>query len=354
MRKVCSRYSLFFLFIIIAISLMTSITYAETDPSQNYQAVPSSWARVEVDKAIAAGLIPERIQGDYGRNITREEFSEIAVKLYEALSGKKTVMEGESPFIDTQNPMVLIANDLGIVKGIGDGRFVPEAAITRQEISVMLYRSLKAAKPGYEFSASISHIFSDNAKISTWARDAVNYLYGIGVVNGVGENQFSPRSNTSREEAVVLANRMNEKVKATSGNTIASRNGTSRRESVLKTKLGDLIDQEMGKPYQWGAEGPDSYDCSGLVYSIYGRLGISLPRVARDQAKVGTPVAKEDMEYGDLVFFARDGKNVNHVGIYVGDGMFVHAPQTGDVVKTTTLLSGYYERCYYTAKRVIN
>lgn len=353
MRKVCSRYSLFFLFIAIAISLMTSITHAEADLSQNYQAVPSSWARAEVDKAVAAGLIPEEIQGDYGSNITREEFSEIAVRLYEALSGKKTVTGGESPFVDTQNPKVLIANDLGIVKGIGDGKFAPYDAITRQEISVMLYRALKAAKPGYDFSASISHIFTDNAEISTWAREAVSYLYGIGVVNGVGENQFSPRSKTSREEAVVLANRMNEKAKAAGGNTIASRSGTSRRESVLKTKLEELIDQEMGKPYQWGAEGPDSYDCSGLVYSIYGRLGISLPRVARDQSKTGILVAKEDLEYGDLVFFARDGKNINHVGIYVGDGMFVHAPQTGDVVKATTLLSGYYERCYFTAKRVI-
>jgi len=353
MRKVCSRYGLFFLFVVMSIALTVSIVHADSDLSQNDQAVPSGWAKAEVDKAIAAGLIPERLQGGYGRNITREEFSEISVELYKALSGKETVMQGESPFIDTQNPMVLIANDLGIVKGIGEDKFAPDDAITRQEISVMLYRTLKAAKPSYDFSGSGSHTFEDNADISVWARAAISYLYGIGVVNGVGENQFSPRSNTSREEAVVLANRMNEKVKASGGNIIASRNGTSRRESVLRSKLEDLIAQEMGKPYQWGAEGPDSYDCSGLVYSIYGRLGIDLPRVARDQAKVGTFVAKEDLEYGDLVFFARDGKNVHHVGIYVGDGKFVHAPQTGDVVKTTTLLSGYYAGCYYSAKRVI-
>lgn len=344
---------MFFLFIVLAIALTANIAHADSDMSQNDQAIPSSWAKAEVEKAIEAGLIPERIQGDYGREISREEFSEIAVKLYEALSGEKTVMQGESPFIDTQNPKVLIANDLGIVKGIGDGRFAPDAAITRQEISVMMYRALKAAKPTYDLSGSADHIFSDNAEISTWAKESVSYLYGIGVVNGVGDNLFSPRSDTSREEAVVLANRMNERVKAAGGNTIASRNGTSRRESVLKSKLEDLVDREMGKPYQWGAEGPDSYDCSGLVYSIYGRLGISLPRVARDQAKAGILVAKENLEYGDLVFFARDGKNVNHVGIYVGDGMFAHAPQTGDVVKTTTLMSGYYERCFYAAKRVI-
>jgi len=72
-----------------------------------------------------------------------------------------------------------------------------------------------------------------------------------------------------------------------------------------------------------------------------------------EQATAGTYVSREDLRYGDLVFFARDGKNINHVGIYVGNGEFVHAPQTGDVVKKSTLLSGYYNRCYYTARRVI-
>ena len=122
----------------------------------------------------------------------------------------------------------------------------------------------------------------------------------------------------------------------------------------MKSKLEKLIPEEMGKPYQWGGTGPDSYDCSGLVYSLYGKIGISLPRVASAQAKVGIYVSKEDLTYGDLVFFARDGANVSHVGIYVGNGEFVHAPQTGDVVKKTTIMSGYYERTYYTSRRVIN
>ena len=179
-------------------------------------------------------------------------------------------------------------------------------------------------------------------------------LYGIGVVNGVGDNLFSPRGNTSREEAIVLAKRMYDKALASKNNLIVSRDGTSRRESDINLKLAKLISQEMGKPYQWGGIGPDSYDCSGLVYSLYGKLGISLPRVASSQAGVGTYVSKEELTYGDLVFFARDGKNINHVGIYVGNGEFVHSPQTGDVVKKTTLMSGYYAESYYTAKRVIN
>lgn len=342
------------MFIIMAVLMTANITYADSALPQSSEDIPSSWAKAEIDKAIKAGLLEEKLQGEYRSNITREEFSEIAVSLYEALSGKEGILQGENPFTDTQNTKVRIANDLGIVKGVSDGKFAPKDAITRQEISVMLYRTLRAAKPGYDYSALNNYLFADYDTISSWAREAVNYLYAIEVINGVGDNEFAPKGNTSREQAIVLANRMNEKVSAAPNNLVASRAGTSRRESDANLKLAKLIAAEMGKPYQWGAEGPDSYDCSGLVYSIYGKLGISLPRVARDQAKAGAYVPKEELAYGDLVFFARDGQNVHHVGIYVGDGMMVHAPQTGDVVKKTTIMSGYYDRVYYTARRVID
>lgn len=336
------------------INLMAvNITYADTGLQQDNGAVPSSWAAAEIEGAAEAGLVPERLMGSYKSNITREEFSEAAVNLYEALSGKKGVSQGGNPFTDTDNIKVLIANDLGIVKGIGDGSFAPNDAITRQEISVMLYRTLKAAKPAYDYTTVRSHLFSDYDMISSWAREAVGYLYSIEVINGVGDNQFSPRDNTSREEAIALGKRLYDKAQAAKGSIVASRAGTSRREEDTKAKLAQLLSQEMGKPYRWGAEGPDSFDCSGLVYYVYGKLGISLPRVARDQAGAGTRVSKEDLEYGDLVFFARDGKNINHVGIYAGNGEFIHAPETGDVVKKSTLMSGYYERCYYTARRVL-
>ena len=345
---------LIFVLIIMAIAVTISITYADSDLSQSNEDTPSKWAKAEIDRAIETNLIPDKIQGEYRSNITREEFSEITVNLYEALSGKKAVIQGENPFTDTDNVKVRIANDLGIVKGVGDGRFIPDNAITREEISVMLYRTLKSAKPEYNYSYSYDYIFADQDKISKWARESVAYLYGIEVINGVGDNLFSPKGNTSREEAIVLVKRIYDKVTASKDNIIASREGTSRREAVMKSKLEKLLSQEMGKPYQWGGTGPDSYDCSGLVYSLYGKLGISLPRVARDQSKVGIYVSKEELAYGDLVFFAKDGKNVHHVGIYVGDGYMVHAPQTGDVVRNTTIMSGYYARTYYTSRRVIN
>lgn len=90
----------------------------------------------------------------------------------------------------------------------------------------------------------------------------------------------------------------------------------------------------LGIPYQWGGASPATgFDCSGLVMYVYAQLGIPLPHFAAAQFGYGTPVARADLQPGDLVFF--DG--LSHVGIYIGGGQMVHAPETGDVVKITPL-----------------
>ena len=87
---------------------------------------------------------------------------------------------------------------------------------------------------------------------------------------------------------------------------------------------------QLGKPYRWGAEGPGSYDCSGLTSYAFARAGVTLPRSSSQQALVGTPVSWNEMQPGDLVFYYHP---VSHVGIYAGDGKFINAPQSGDVVR---------------------
>jgi peptidoglycan DL-endopeptidase CwlO len=84
------------------------------------------------------------------------------------------------------------------------------------------------------------------------------------------------------------------------------------------------------KPYVWGAEGPNSYDCSGLVMAAYQKVGISLPHYTGDLWTAGRHVSRDELKPGDLVFFYSD---LHHVGIYVGGGMMIHAPRTGDVVR---------------------
>jgi cell wall-associated NlpC family hydrolase len=93
---------------------------------------------------------------------------------------------------------------------------------------------------------------------------------------------------------------------------------------------------QVGKPYVWGAEGPDTYDCSGLVQAAYASAGVGLPRVARAQYRATSPVPVAAMIPGDLLFFGTDPANaesIHHVGIYLGNGLMVHAPTAGDVVR---------------------
>jgi peptidoglycan DL-endopeptidase CwlO len=102
---------------------------------------------------------------------------------------------------------------------------------------------------------------------------------------------------------------------------------------------------KIGTPYEYGGTGP-RYDCSGFVMMAWRQAGVSLPRVVPDQFNATRRVAKADLEPGDLVFF----DSLNHVGIYVGNGQFIHSPHTGDHVRVASL-SGYYSSAYYGAGR---
>jgi peptidoglycan DL-endopeptidase CwlO len=91
---------------------------------------------------------------------------------------------------------------------------------------------------------------------------------------------------------------------------------------------------ELGKPYQWGAAGPSSYDCSGFTMAAFARVGISLPHSSASQAGYGTAVSRSELRPGDLVF---NFNPISHVGIYIGGGRLIAAPSAGDVVKIQSL-----------------
>jgi peptidoglycan DL-endopeptidase CwlO len=109
---------------------------------------------------------------------------------------------------------------------------------------------------------------------------------------------------------------------------------------------------QLGKPYVWAAEGPGAYDCSGLTFAAYRSVGITLPRVSRDQYTVGSPVPVSQLLPGDLLFFSTDRQNpaaIHHVAIYLGGGRMVHAPTFGDVVR----ISPIWWSEYFGATRIL-
>jgi len=105
-------------------------------------------------------------------------------------------------------------------------------------------------------------------------------------------------------------------------------------QSVSSSDVVAYASNFLGVPYVWGGTSPSGFDCSGLVQYVYAHFGVSLPRVAEDQQNSGTAVSRNELQPGDLVFF---GYPAHHVGIYVGDGAYLHAPKTGDVVKISSL-----------------
>ena len=106
--------------------------------------------------------------------------------------------------------------------------------------------------------------------------------------------------------------------------------------------------QYLGVPYRWGGADPSGFDCSGFAMYVFAKVGVSLPHHAATQYGMGTPVSKDQLAPGDLVFFS----GLGHMGIYIGGGQFIHAPRTGDVVKISNLSDAWYAAGYVGARRL--
>ncbi|HBG06700.1 MAG: peptidoglycan-binding protein [Geobacteraceae bacterium GWC2_58_44] len=108
----------------------------------------------------------------------------------------------------------------------------------------------------------------------------------------------------------------------------------------------------VGIPYRWGGDTVvDGMDCSGFVRAVYNLCGVNIPRTSREQYRVGDVVGKEELKDGDLVFFGPSPDEINHVGIFVGNGRFVHAPRRGDDIKVTEIDDAYFLKRFIGAKR---
>ncbi|MBU6421551.1 MAG: C40 family peptidase [Gammaproteobacteria bacterium] len=114
-------------------------------------------------------------------------------------------------------------------------------------------------------------------------------------------------------------------------------------ESLHAQAIVQLASRELGAPYVYGGDTPRGFDCSGLVYYVFRRAGLAVPRTANDQLYAAHPVSLRDLQPGDLVFFEIAGDIQMHVGIYVGNGVFIHAPETGQAVSYARLDDRYWK-----------
>lgn len=168
-------------------------------------------------------------------------------------------------------------------------------------------------------------------------------LCSVGLVavmlTGCSENTKTSEATKAGTYAVQLAHVKNQKV-------AVSKAPTQQRSVTLLDRVVWNAQKQQGKMYRWGGESPKTgFDCSGLTQYAFGKgAGVDIPRTAAAQYQASQKVPRHQATKGDLVFFnTMGGKRVSHVGIYLGDNKFVHAPRTGKAI-TTDKLAGYWER----------
>lgn len=167
-----------------------------------------------------------------------------------------------------------------------------------------------------------------------------------GSVGWVRGDLLSPVSTKSVAQARVASSRSRRTNTAPSPKMYASL--PSAASGLINTAYGML-----GVRYRYGSMSRSATDCSGFTTQVFKSHGVKLPRTSREQSRFGATVSKSSLKQGDLVFFkTRGGSRVSHVGIYIGDGKFIHASSGGGSVRTDTINSGYYQRRYAGARRV--
>ena len=173
---------------------------------------PSSWAKSAVDTARNAGIVPEQVDQAYTQSITRADFCALAAAVYrtwEKSGNVKSVEKTAVSFSDTKDEDVLLCASLGVVNGVGNGKFAPQQQLTRQQAASMLHRLGNLRKDAKnEVKDRMPHVFADGADIQAWARNDVYWAYNSGVMNGVSGNRFAPNNSYTHEQSIATMLRL--------------------------------------------------------------------------------------------------------------------------------------------------
>lgn len=315
----------------------------------------SKWAKDSLNKMDEQGLVPDSVKySSMLGSITRGDMCKIAVLAYKSIAGDVQMLAA-SPFTDTEDPDIVLANQLGIVNGYTDGTFRPDAPITRQEFFKIAVNFLGAIgypyddDPGYDLSS-----FSDSGALSNYAKAPARLLVSIGVVKGDTAGNLYPTARIVSQEAIVIFCRVLDFMPQWQADPVSP---TEARMRILRQELVDLALSYEGYRYVSGGKKPETgFDCSGFVYYIYKQFGYTLKPGCTTQwynlpDKI---IPRGELQPGDLVFFADGyGGDFDHVGIYIGNNKFIHAANSTKGVIITDLSESWYAERYAGAKRVL-
>ena len=228
---------------------MAAPAWADTVAVDSIKTVEvSEWANESVDRAIKTGITEEGRSYEYTAPITREQFCELAYNLI-AKTAEMPIVNASGVFSDTDNKKVLTLYETGIINGKSETEFAPNDEMTREETAVIIER---IANKVYGLAHTELHYsFEDEDEVSDWAKEAVQTVCNLGVMQGVGENRFAPKMKYTAEQAIVSLMRMYDEVSAVSG-IIGSADGKTEIEIADEVKFPEIeigADIEVGKFY---------------------------------------------------------------------------------------------------------
>ena len=189
----------------------------------------------------------------------------------------------------------------------------------QQQAAAAKQRS-QAAKALQQLSAAQQQLAADKATVQRKLTQAQNLLNSL---TAQQKARLEALRKQQEEEAARKAAQLAAEAQANAAKNADTSYAAKAAKAIAFAKA------QLGKPYVWGATGPDSFDCSGLTQAAWGAAGVSLPRTTWDQINVGTRIPISDVQPGDLIFYNSD---IDHVAMYIGDGQIIQAPHTGAVV----------------------
>ena len=221
---------------------------------------------------------------------------------------------------------------------------------------------LSSTKPST--GSSSSNESTSNSTSTMYTTDRLNLRKGAGtsysVITTLDKGIAVTVHSSSNVWSKVSVNGMTGYVSSSYLSSTKPSNSSSSTDSSTSSKVDKVLNfasQQLGKPYVWGAQGPNSFDCSGLTYYVYkNAAGITLPRTSVEQSKYGTTVSKSNLKAGDLIFFDTSGPNdggVSQVGIYVGHGQMIHASSSQKKIVKVSVETSYWNNAFVRAKRVL-
>ena len=331
-------------------------------------------------KAHEYGIVSGYPDGSFQPNktLTRQEFFKIIQNFCEAAAYTSTRSKDLSAFADAgsigswarEAAQLCVSNAFVDGTKTGSSYYLrPTEGASRQEAMVMFLRAYKDVRQWYYVSITTASVDIDSSEIDVTVEDYSATMYTTTAVNA--RDRWTAKSASYGVLDIYTAVTVTGKcsngwyrvqykghIAYIKGDYLSTESGGQSigggsSGSGTATDIANFAMSFVGYSYVWGGMSPSTgFDCSGLMYYVLTQYGYSMKRVANDQMTQGTAISRDNLQVGDLVFFGY-GSYANHVGMYIGNGNFVHASTPSTGVRVNSLNETYYNTRYIGARRII-